>query len=671
MAAKRREILSFRIVLRFTLEPCIIIRIAVPGMDRGQHPHLLRFGIFELDLSAQELRRAGALLKVQSQHFQLLALLVERAGRVVTREEIRGALWGDQTFVDFDRGINFCINQIRASLDDDPRNPRYIETLPRKGYRFIAPVAAPELPDSGFGPGKEDAPSPMKASGRALVPGPILRQRRLWVLATVAGTVLLALSVFVLRARRLPSKPVQSLAVLPLDNLSNDPEQEYFADGMTDELITSLAKIGALRVVSRTSVMRYRGTKKPLPEIARELNVDAVIEGTVLRVRNRVRITAQLIRAAPEEHLWAEQYEGNMEDVLTLQDTVAKDVARSIKMNLTPRERTLLATPRPVDPAAHDAYLKGRYLWERPLEVNLVKSREYFEQAVQKDPSYALAWAGLASAYDRLADWGILATQDARPRERAAAEKAVQLDSSLAEALIALAEVKREYEWDWAAVERLCRQAIQISPNYGEAHHTYATYLAEVGRTREAVSEALRAREAEPLSLVYSANVVWKLYLDRRYREAELEDRKINEFYPGLTSGYSLASVYLQERRWKEALAELHMEVAAPHSGIIELAYLGHALGVTGARAEGEKVLQQMLLLSRRRNVPPDYIAMVYEGLGEREQALQWYEKACAERSINGWMLPDPQLDAIRAEPRFKEILRRMGLPSSKAGSGN
>jgi TolB-like protein/Tfp pilus assembly protein PilF len=584
-------------------------RMAPPGADRGQPPNLLCFGAFELDLSSQELRRGGALIKLQLQHLQLLTLLAGRAGQVVTREEIRETLWGNQTFVDFNRGINFCVNQIRAALNDDPRNPRYVETLPRKGYRFIARVA-----------GLESA-----------------------------------------EARLLPSRPIRSLAVLPLENLSHDPQQDYFADGMTDELITALAKIGALRVVSRTSVMRYRGTKKPLPEIARELNVDAVMEGTVLRAQSRVRITAQLIQPSPEDHLWAERYEGNLEEILTLQNTVAQDVARSIKINLTPRERTLLATARAVDPAAYEAYLKGRYLWDNPTEENMTKSRDYFEQAIQKDPGYALAWAGLADSYNYLASWGVLSNQDARPRARAAAEKALHLDNSLVEPLIALAEVKMQYEWDWAGAERLCKQAIGLSPNYGHAHHVYATYLAEVGRVREAVAEARRAREVEPLSPVFGANVVWKLYLARQYDEAELEFRNLSRWNPRPGANYITASVFLQTGRQREAIAVLQKDAKQSHHSVLQLMYLGHDLGVTGARAEGQKVLEEMLL--QRRYVPPEYIAIVYEGLGERERALQWFEKAFAERSINGWILPDPRLDQIRTEPRFKENLRRMGLP--------
>ncbi len=612
---------------------------------------MLRFGTFELEPDTSELRKGGVLVKLQSQHFQLLALLAGRPGRVVSREEIRRALWDDRTFVDFDRSINFAVNQIREALGDDPRSPLYIETLPRKGYRFIAPVT-----EADGEPAKaEEVPEP------GLVWEAVPRGR--WWLLSAAAVVLVAIAVAVyIRVFQHPiAKPIESLAVLPLENLSHDPEQDYFAEGMTDELITDLAKISALRVISRTSVMQYKGTKKPVQQIAHELNVDAVLEGTVTRDRDRVRITAQLIRAAPEKHLWAETYEAGLSSVLTVQDAVAKTVAQAIQIRVTPREQTLLATPREVDPAAYEAYLKGRYLWEHVGEENLKKSREYFEQAIQKDPGYALAWAGMADTYSYLASWGVLSHQDAYPRARAAAEKALQLDSNLVGPLVTLGAVKMNYEWDWAGAERLFKQAIGLSPNYGTAHHVYANYLAEVGRTQEAVAEARRAREVEPLSLEFGANVVWKLYLARRYSEAELESSRLSA-WSGFRGSYALASVYLQTGRRREAVAELQRDVATSHGGLLELMYLGHALGVTGARAEAKKVLDEMQALSQRRYLPPMYIAVVYDGLGERERALQWFEKACAEHAINGWILPDPRLDRIRTEPRFKAILRRMGL---------
>lgn len=437
-------------------------------------------------------------------------------------------------------------------------------------------------------------------------------------------------------------------------------------DRVLDELITDLAKISGLRVVSRTSVMQYKGTKKPLPQIARVLNVDAVLVGTVLRAQDQVRITAQLIRASPERHVWAEKYQGSLTAVLALQDTVAKAVAREIQIKLTPREQSLLTASRDVDPEAHEAYWKGRYLWEQSGEKNLTKSREYFEKAIGKDPGFAPAWAGLADAYERLADWGVMPRQDAALRARSAAVKALQLDDSLVEPVVAIADVKMQYEWDWTGAERSFKRAIGFSPNYGRAHHDYAGYLALTGRPQESVREGQRAHEIEPLSGIYDVGVIWCYYLAHRYDQAESEYLKEQTLDPDFYRGYILGSVYLMTGRQQEAIADLRKEAAAPYHGILELMYLGHALGVSGSRAEGQKILNEMLELTKHRYVPPEFIAVVYEGLGERGKALQWFEKAFSERSMHAWILSDPRLDRIRSEPRFQQLMRRMGLAQSK-----
>jgi tetratricopeptide (TPR) repeat protein len=377
-----------------------------------------------------------------------------------------------------------------------------------------------------------------------------------------------------------------------------------------------------------------------------------------------VRITAQLISADPEKHLWAEKYEASLSDVLTVQDNVASAVAHAIQINVTPQERELLARPRAVNPEAYEAYLKGRYWGELPTEENLSKSRGYFDEAIEKDPGYALAWDGLAKAYKQLSNWGVIPSQDGLPRARAAAERALELDNSLAGPLVTLAVVKMNCEWDWAGAQRLLKRAIELSPSDGEAHHVYASYLAEIGQKEEAVSEARRARDVEPLSPEYAGNVVWKLYLARQYQEAELEARRISELDPQHNGGYILASVYLETGRPREAVAILQRRFAESNHSVLESMYLGHALGVTGDRAGGHQVLEEMLQMSQRRNVPPEYIAIVYEGLGERDHAIEWFERAYKERSMNGWILPDQRLDAIRSDPRFKDIMRRMGLPN-------
>ena len=654
LAVKTPGIFNFR-----TLLGVLACRIRVynetpsqlPMPDQSHRPLVLRFESFELDASSNELRKAGSLVKLQSQPFQLLLLLAERRGEVITREEIRQALWDSQTFVDFDRSINFCINQIRAALDDDPQSPRYIETLPRKGYRFIAAPAQ-----------SEEARKPVPESRRFQPPWWLL----LGVGSAVAAIVLLGSNAGGVRDRILSRpafRPIQSLAVLPLANLSHDPEQEYFAEGMTDELITALAKISPLRVLSRTSVIRYRGTAKTVGEIARELNVDAVLEGTVLREHGRVRITAQLIRASPEEHLWAEKYEGSMEEVLKLQDAVAEAVAHSIRAKLTP-EQSALPAPRAVNAAAYEAYLKGRYFLARNSEENLEKCKEYFQQAIEKDPGYALGWAGLADSYTLLGTYGVSPRAEMFPRARAAAEKALELDNSLVEPMVTLARLKREYERDWDGAERLYRRAIDLNPNYGAAHQSYAVQLAVTGRPKEALAEAQRARALEPLNHVFNTNVAWFFYLTHQYAQAERTCNISIEMDPNIPwSHICLGSVYLQTGRHQRAIAELRQAVALSKRGVMELMYLGHALGVSGDRAEAQKVLEEMKDLSARRYVPPESIAVVYVGLGDRDRAFQSFEKAYRERSMDSWVYPDLRLDPIRSDPRFKDLMRRMGLP--------
>jgi TolB-like protein/DNA-binding winged helix-turn-helix (wHTH) protein/Tfp pilus assembly protein PilF len=626
-----------------------------------QEKTFYEFDHYSLDVTQQVLLRNGELVPLPPKAFDLLLALVEAGGAVVGKEELLGRVWPD-TFVE-EGSLTQNISTLRRTLGEKGEGLQYIQTVPRRGYRFAAPVkpakAAPE----------PQLPRPVVDLDHQAAhdPGPAPRQTKLlrWGLLGAAALVLLGIGLAVSMAtgKKPSTGSIRSLAVLPLENLSHDPEQEYFADGITDALITNLAKINSLHVVSRTSIVGYKGTKMPIQQIARDLNVDAIVEGTVVQDHGRVRITAQLVSARSATHLWAEQYEGSMAEILAIQDSVARSVAHEIQVKVTPGEQALLATPRAVDPGAYEAYLRGRYWLDRKGgEGNLRRSRDYLEQAIEKDPGYAPAWAGLADAYVDLASWGEIPYRDSLPRARAAAEKALELDGSLVGPLVTLANVKLGYEWDWHGAEELCKRVIELNPNYGEAHHAYATYLAEVGRTREAVAEARRAREVEPLSPVFQANVVWKLYLARNFDDAESEAHRVSILYPGFSLGYVRASLYLQTARQQEAVAELKKTVVEWGRGALDLMYLAHGLGVAGAQAEGQQVLDEMLDRSRRGYVPPDYIAVAYEGLGQREQALRWYEKAFAERSINGWILPDPQLDSLRAESRFQELLRKMGL---------
>jgi len=438
---------------------------------------VVRFGPFEADLRAGQLRKNGLKVRLQDQPFQILAMLLEHAGEVVTREELHRRMWPADTFTDFDHGLNNAINRLREALCDSADKPRYVETLPRRGYRFIAPVdagvglAPPALaPEEELTAGGVRAPQGVPLPGGnggavATEAGPAVVVRELpsqplWPLRLAAITAMLVVGVAVgwyvwhgSHSRITVARPdrIQSIAVLPLEDLSRDKEQEYFADGMTDALITNLAQIGSLRVISRTSTMRYKGTTKPLAEIARELNVEAIVEGEVLHWGGRVRITAQLIQASTDRHLWAETYERDLRDVLALQGDVAQAIAREIRIKVTPQEQSWLTSKRPVDPEAYEMYLKGYYFWNKRTEAGARRSVEYFQQAVDRDPGYAPAYLGLADGYSLLGNYSLLPSGEAFPKAEAAASKALTIDNGLAGAHAVLGFAILLFDWDWAA----------------------------------------------------------------------------------------------------------------------------------------------------------------------------------------------------------------------------
>src|SRR3954447_16050613 len=406
-------------------------------MSEARSPLRVRFGVFEVDLRAGELRKHGMKLRLPEQPFQVLAMLLERPGEVVSREELRNRLWTAETFVDFNHGMNKAVNRIRDALGDSATSPRFVETVARRGYRFIADVIAVESAPAATPDGRTGDVAALEDDAIAVLDAPPSPSRwGRWYRWAIAGGALvvasIAIALWAVESRTPTPTAIRSLAVLPLENLSGDAAQEYFADGMTDELIATLGQISALRVISRTSVMAYRRARKPLPQIARELNVDAVIEGTVLRAGGQVRITAQLIEARDDKHLWSDSYDGDLRDTLTLQNTVARAIAEQIRINLNPQEQATLKRRKVVDPDAYEAYLRGRYFWNKRTGEDLEKAVAYFNRAIERDPTYAQPYSGLADAYALLGDWeyGVLAPRDALPRAKAAAVKALQLDNT-------------------------------------------------------------------------------------------------------------------------------------------------------------------------------------------------------------------------------------------------
>jgi TolB-like protein/DNA-binding winged helix-turn-helix (wHTH) protein/Tfp pilus assembly protein PilF len=638
-------------------------------MEPMRYPPVVRFGVYEVSLQSGELRKAGVKIRVQQQPLKLLEILLERPGEVFTREELRGRIWPKESFGDFDQAVNVAIAKLRSALGDSAENPQYIETLPKLGYRFIANVAIVDpspttnKPETATGnlPGIEHHDQVELADQAA----PKIRKwpARWKLTASALVVVLLIAAAWKLRSNSHPISGIRSLAVLPLENLSGDASQDYFADGMTDELITDLAHISALRVVSRTSVVMYKGTRKPLPEIARRLNVDAVVEGTVLRSGEQVRITAQLIQAPADKHLWAESYEGNLRDTLALQNQVARAIAEQIQIELTPHEQGVLKNARVVDPQAYEDYLKGRYFWNKRTADGLKKAIEYFNEAIEKDPKYAQAYSGLADTYALLGDWeyGVLAPKEAYPRAKAAASRALELDNTLSEAHTSLASLGM-FDWDWQSAGEEFRRAIELNPGYATAHHWYAWHLNLLGRKSEAITEMRKAESLDPLSLIVSADLADVLFVARLYDESILQSRKTLDMDPNFAvAHFELGQAYVQKRMYREAIAELQRANELSGGSTTCTSSLAYAYAESGQRDEAVKILKDLTKHSNGFSNAAE-IALIYAGLDEKDQAMAWLEKAYAER-FNPSILLRPAFDPLRSDLRFQDLLRRIGLP--------
>jgi TolB-like protein/DNA-binding winged helix-turn-helix (wHTH) protein/Tfp pilus assembly protein PilF len=638
-------------------------------MPDGCTPVRLRFGVFEVDLRAGELRKQGVRLRLQEQPFQVLAILLERPGDTVTREELRNRLWTADTFVDFDHGVNKAVSRIREALGDSATSPRFVETVARRGYRFLADVTIIEgtpavRPESG----PADV-LPLEAEFVAsIIPAPSSPRRLpssyLWIL-TCAALVLasIGVAVWLLQSRVPQPALIRSLAVLPLENLSGDASQEYFADGMTDELIATLGQIRALRVISRTSVIPYKRARKPLPQVARELNVDAVVEGTVLRSGGQVRITAQLIEARVDRQLWSETYDGDLRDTLTLQNKVARAIADQIRINLNAQEQATLLHGKVVDPQAHEAYLKGRYFWNKRTGEDLTKAVEYFNQAVERDPNYAQAYSGLADSYALLGDWeyGVLPPTEALPRAKAAAVKALQLDDALGEAHTSLAFSLDVYDWDWKSADTEFRRAIELNPGYATAHHWYAWHLSLLGKNDEAIAEMRKARNVDPLSLIINAELAELLLITHFTDQSIDQSRKTIDMDANFPLAHNqLGVAYLQQQKHEEAIAELQKAVQLSAGNPTCTANLARAYAARGDTSEAMQLLGD-LKQPRGSYSNASEIAMVYTALGDMDQAMTWLNRAYSER-FNPSVLLRPGFDPLRADGRFQDLERRVGL---------
>jgi TolB-like protein/DNA-binding winged helix-turn-helix (wHTH) protein len=617
---------------------------------RGRVRDDLRIGGWLIQPQVHTISRDAQVHRVEPKAMQVLVYLARHNDEVVSKERLIGEIW-PATFVT-DDVLTRCISELRAAFDDDPKKPLVIQTIPRSGYRLIAPV---QFEGTGVA-------SPGNRAARRLLVG----------LTVALGLVLLLFAADVggvrERLRRpMPVPKIQSLVVLSLENLSHDPEQEYFAEGITDELTTEMAKLSALRVISRTSAVHYKHTTKTLPQIAEELRVDAVIEGTVQRSGDRVRVSAQLIEGRTDRHLWAESYERDLSDVLALEGDVAHEIAREIQLQLTPSEHGGLAGERKVSPEAHEAYLKGLHYWSKLTEGDVKRSITYFEEAIRLAPRFAPAYARLAFSYNLLGSDEYVAPADAFPKAKELAQKALEIDPTLANAHAALGFAHHSFDWDWRAAEAEYLRANELEPNGEGAHHVYALYLSDMGRNQEALAEMKKAIELDPLSILALWNL-GSLYWDMGQLEQALAQyRKILEIEPQSPDGHQgLGLTYALDKRYDRAIEELQTAVKLSPQDAWMNAWLGYAYAVAGKQKAAREVLNDLERLSKRKYVSGYLIATIYAGLGDRERAFRWLETAFEQRDCQMPDLKaDPLLASLRSDPRFKKMVQRIGLPES------
>lgn len=624
----------------------------------SQDKHLYEFGPFRIDPVERLLFRGDEMIPLTPKATDTLLALVSSRGRVLEKDELMKMIWPD-SFVE-EGGLAQNISLLRKVLGGATGEFQYIETIPKRGYRFVVPVkVVPVKEDLRTNASDNSAPSP--------VPQPPKPPTRRWVAWSAGALVLLLASVlaylYFSAAPAGGTLHVNSLLVLPLDNPSNDPAQEYFTEGMTEELINSLAKVQALRVISRTSAMTYKGVKnKPLPQIARELNVDAVVEGSVLQSGGKVRITVQLFEARTERSLWAQSYQQDLRDVLTLQSEVASAIVNEIQVKLTPGEKVRLATARTVDPEAYLAYSYGRYYWNKRSPADIQRGIEYFQRAIAKDPSYAPPHTGLADAYALLGSIGIdvLPPREAMPKAKAAALEAVKLDDSLAEGHTSLAYARQSYDWDLDAAEREFKRAIELNPGYATAHHWYAHFFLAKGQPEQALTEIQRARALDPLSLIINIGVGWCYYHARRYDEAIQQYRATLELNPNLSLTHvTLAMAYEGKHLYADAIAEYNKGLALPGSRTFALAGLGRAYVLSGKRREALQVVKELENTAKLHYVPAVYLAAIFAAMGDKERSIQWMGKAHDQRSdYLVYLSTDPWADPLRPDPRFQRLVQ-------------
>ncbi|HEY8130724.1 MAG TPA: winged helix-turn-helix domain-containing protein [Thermoanaerobaculia bacterium] len=604
----------------------------------------LRFGDFELDLQSGELRNNSQMTRLPEQLFRLLVLFAKRPGEVVTREELRHTLWAADTFVDFDTGLNSAISKLRDALGDSADEPRFIQTLPRRGYRLVVPTA----------------------QAATLEPPPELQRfrDRWWIWAAAVALVILVgvAAERTWRATAAAPARIRSIAVLPLENLTGDPAQEHFADAMTDVLITDLAQIQGLRVISRTSVMSYKKVRGRLPEIARELNVDAIVEGTVMRSGSRVRITAQLIHASTDQHLWAKSYERDLADILSLQGELAQAIADAVEVKVAPQVRARLQNAPQVNPDALRAFYQGLLAAAQQNADGYAKAIGHFEHAVSIQPQFALAHVAIARCYYQYAFFGPLSPGEFMPKAEAAARNAIKTDASLAEAHTTLANILYRYHWNWTTAEAEFRYALELSPNDASARRFYATFLSASGRSKEAVAQSEMARTVDPKVAIQNGDEPSRV---RSHAERAIAGyRRSLERHPTTRGYFVLGSALVMNRQFAEGIKAL--EASQPDRNARYLAYLGYAYGAVGNETRAREILEELIRRSGKQYVSSFAIALVHMGLSEQDAAIGRLERAYQEHAFElAHVNITPAFDPLRADLRFQNLIVKLGLPAN------
>jgi DNA-binding winged helix-turn-helix (wHTH) protein/TolB-like protein/Tfp pilus assembly protein PilF len=631
-----------------------------------------RFGDFTLDASERRLLRGSYEVYLFPKTFEVFLYLVERHGHLVRKDELMNSLWAD-AFVT-ENALTKRIKEVREALGDDAHQPRYLKTVPRVGYKFIADV---EAIDEGKGKtegsevlGSQDHAAPRNESTLEVSPGRRIYQRPArtasLALAAIAAVVGLAFVTYYLWSKRAePSATIKSIAVLPFKPLVADSGDEALEMGMADTLIARLSNLRQIIVRPLSAVRKYAGLEQDPVAAGREQRVDAVLDGSLQKSGERIRVTVRLVSVADGKQLWADKFEEKSTDIFTVQDSISERLTRALAVKLTGEERELLTKHYTDNPEAYQLYVKGRYSLRTETKEGLKKAIAHFEQALEKDPGYALAHAGLADAYILAGTFGLLPAKQSYPKAKEAATRALGMDDKLGQAHAVLAIVISDYDWGWPEADRRYRTAVDLNPNYAPVRSSYSWYLTRVGRFDQAIREAERAQELDPLSLSSNTSMAFAFLMSRQYDRAIGQSRLSLELDPDYLSAHILLGfAYVHKKIYREAISEFQKARAVSGGSPDMMGLLGYAYAIAGKRSEAEKILKELDQLSRQRYVSPSHIALINIGLGEKYLAFEWLEKAYEDRN---WMLGllkvDPMFDSLRSDPRFEDLLRRVGLP--------